>query len=136
LLPGKRDQTAGGRALDSFAAGFNDENIADDETGFASPCDQYLFVPDLKNVCRPDPVAKLADDRADQVVDSGAYRLIVKGGVITGSRAEAGDFSMVRELLDVLRNPYDEQPEHDHLAEKRPEWARHRPGCPMLSCSS
>lgn len=50
--------------------------------------------------------------------------------------AEKGEYGMVRELLEMLRNPYTEQPEYDRFAEKRPEWARHRPGCSMLSCSS
>ena len=51
-------------------------------------------------------------------------------------KATAGDFSMVHELLDVLRNPYEEQPGKERYAARRPEWARNRPGCSTLSCSS
>lgn len=49
---------------------------------------------------------------------------------------EAGDASVMTRLMAVLQRPYDEQPQHDDLAERRPEWARHKAGCSALSCSS
>jgi uncharacterized protein YdiU (UPF0061 family) len=48
----------------------------------------------------------------------------------------AGDASVLERLMAVLQRPYDEQPEHDALADRRPEWARHKAGCSALSCSS
>jgi len=50
--------------------------------------------------------------------------------------ATAGDLGPLHRLMEVLKHPYEERPADAHFAEKRPEWARNKPGCAMLSCSS
>jgi len=46
------------------------------------------------------------------------------------------DYSLIDELHQVLKKPYDEQPESEKWFAKRPDWAREKIGCSMLSCSS
>lgn len=50
--------------------------------------------------------------------------------------ADNGDYSLVDELYTMLQNPYAEQPQYEKWFAKRPEWARNKAGCSMLSCSS
>ncbi|MGI8495212.1 MAG: protein adenylyltransferase SelO [Pyrinomonadaceae bacterium] len=50
--------------------------------------------------------------------------------------AGLGDYSVVDELFNLLLKPYDEQPESEKWFAKRPDWAKTKVGCSMLSCSS
>ncbi|WP_281337387.1 protein adenylyltransferase SelO [Flavobacterium eburneipallidum] len=50
--------------------------------------------------------------------------------------ADKGDYSMVNELFELLKKPYHEQPDFEKWFAKRPDWARDKVGCSMLSCSS
>lgn len=50
--------------------------------------------------------------------------------------AEKGDYKLLHDLYELLKNPYSEQPENEKWFAKRPDWAREKVGCSMLSCSS
>lgn len=50
--------------------------------------------------------------------------------------ANKGDYKLIDDLFNLLKKPYDEQPENEKWFSKRPDWARHKVGCSMLSCSS
>ncbi|MBP4143144.1 YdiU family protein [Flavobacterium sp. P4023] len=50
--------------------------------------------------------------------------------------AEKGDYSLLYELIEMLKKPYDEQPNFQKWFAKRPDWARNKVGSSMLSCSS
>ncbi len=50
--------------------------------------------------------------------------------------AEKEDYTILKELHGLLKNPYEEQAELDKWYAKRPDWARDKIGSSMLSCSS
>jgi uncharacterized protein YdiU (UPF0061 family) len=51
-------------------------------------------------------------------------------------QVERGDVGALTSWMEALRAPYDVRPGLERYAGRRPEWARNRAGCSMLSCSS
>ncbi|MFT4536378.1 MAG: hypothetical protein ACJA1A_003121 [Saprospiraceae bacterium] len=51
-------------------------------------------------------------------------------------KADKGDYSLIKSFYLMLKSPYSEQPMYQQWFSKRPEWARNKVGCSMLSCSS
>lgn len=77
--------------------------------------------PNRENMLRANPKYVLRNWMAQLAIDA----------------AEKEDYSVCNELYNLLKNPYDEQIEFEQKwFVKRPEWARERVGCSMLSCSS
>lgn len=52
------------------------------------------------------------------------------------NEADNDSYNLIDELYTMLKNPYAEQEHYEKWFAKRPEWARHKVGCSMLSCSS
>ena len=51
-------------------------------------------------------------------------------------KAHKGDYQLIEELYQLLKKPYEDQPDLVKWYAKRPDWARNKVGCSMLSCSS
>jgi uncharacterized protein YdiU (UPF0061 family) len=80
----------------------------------------------------------LPDDARRAIMDAANPKFVPRNYLAQQAidALEAGDPGVLERLMKALERPYDEQPEHEELAARRPEWARSKPGCSALSCSS
>ncbi|MBW8757666.1 MAG: YdiU family protein [Burkholderiales bacterium] len=131
LLAGERvDMTIAFRALSAFDRGagatppaFRDQFI--DRAAADAWGERYLRR--LEAETRADAERRAAMDRANP-------KFVLRNHLAQEAiaQAEAGEFGAVRELHDLLRRPYDEQPGRERYAALPPDWARHI----EVSCSS
>ncbi len=83
-------------------------------------------------------VANSSDDIRKVKMDSVNPKYVLRNYMaqVAIDAADNGDYQLIKDFLELLRNPYSEQPAMEKWFAKRPEWARHKVGCSMLSCSS
>ena len=74
------------------------------------------------------------DDRRKLAMDGCNPKYVLRNYLAQNAieQAQNKDFSEVRKLLEILENPFDEQPQHAKYAELPPDWARGL----EVSCSS
>ncbi len=81
---------------------------------------------------------KLSDSERKEKMDATNPKYVLRNYMaqIAIDAADKEDYSVINELYTLLQKPYDEQPENEKWFAKRPDWAREKIGCSMLSCSS
>ena len=104
-----------------------DEFNADVEAGFMQWITQWQ-----KRIAQEDPELRIKTMNATNP----AYVLRNYLALNAIDAAENGDFSVMEDIMRVLRTPYDEQTDAAQYAVRRPDWATTKPGCTMLTCSS
>lgn len=80
----------------------------------------------------------LSDEKRKESMDAVNPKYVLRNYMaqLAIDAANGDDYSLIDELYTVLQNPYSEQPQYEKWYAKRPEWAREKVGCSMLSCSS
>jgi hypothetical protein len=127
LQANRVDYTRFFRALARFDEAKNDE-LRD---MFINPLDFDEWAVGYRELLRAAP-SGAAQRRAQMLASNPKYILRNYLAQNAIARAEAGDYTEIERLMDLLRRPFDEQPEREEYAALPPEWSKRL----EISCSS
>ncbi len=118
-------------AFDKIKFSFYNENkiTENNKTQWFSWFEIYLKILNLETISDAERKQKMNTVNPKYVLRNYMAQLAIDD-------ANKEDFKLVNELFELLKNPYNEQPEYEKWFAKRPDWAREKVGCSMLSCSS
>jgi uncharacterized protein YdiU (UPF0061 family) len=107
----------------------SDALVATLKTSWYNWMERYLQKLNNESLSNADRKAKMNQVNPKYVLRNYMAQLAIEA-------AEKGDYTLINELHELLNHPYDEQPQNEKWFTKRPDWARNKVGCSMLSCSS
>jgi uncharacterized protein YdiU (UPF0061 family) len=107
----------------------SDALVATLKTSWYNWMERYLQKLNNESLSNADRKAKMNQVNPKYVLRNYMAQLAIEA-------AEKGDYTLINELHELLKHPYDEQPQNEKWFTKRPDWARNKVGCSMLSCSS
>ena len=119
-----------GDLLDCVAPAFYSPQDLQGASGFAARAWLSRYQQRLAEIAAPDQDRRARMNRLNPLVVPRNW--LVQTAI---DQAEQGDSSGIERLAQAFAHPYD-VPADPQLYARRPEWARERAGCSMLSCSS
>ena len=77
-------------------------------------------------------------EQRKKLMDSANPKYILRNWMLQQAINESatGNNTMLQELNEMIKTPYEDRPEFNKFYQKRPDWAKSLPGYSMLSCSS
>ncbi|WP_378173849.1 YdiU family protein [Aquimarina sp. SS2-1] len=137
------DMTIFFRNLANYKKGFPEKGLQTVKEAFYSPDDLKDHLLERWNVwfAKYDDRLKeelMTDEERKKKMNTVNPKYVLRNYMaqLAIDEADEGNYKLIDELYQLLKKPYDDQPEHQKWFAKRPEWARNKVGCSMLSCSS
>lgn len=130
LLANVSENNTTDEAIESIANAFyNEVRNPDSLTKWSNWFSNYIHRLKSNSLSNKERISKMNSVNPKYVLRNYMAQLAI-------DEANKGNYTLIHELYTLLKRPYDEKPEFEKWFAKRPEWARHKVGCSMLSCSS